>query len=63
MTEVKGKICKNIYCQGLVIFACENEETKKKISEQFVSAKSFEPLTSRNKAKVLNSVAETLVYN
>jgi hypothetical protein len=29
LTEGKGKICKNINCQGLIIFSCENEETEK----------------------------------
>ena len=65
MTEGKGKIYKNIYLQDLVLFAGENEETnqKKKNTEQLVSDKIFEPLTFRNKAKVLDNVAETLVFN
>jgi hypothetical protein len=38
-------------------------KNRKKNSVQLVSDKRFEPQTSRNKAKMLNSMAQTFVFN
>jgi hypothetical protein len=62
LTEGKAKIYKNKYCQNIVIFAGENEETKKNQSS-WSRIKDSKDGLPETKPKVLNSMPENLVFN